>query len=75
MGIKQIRPINSASRFQSFPTFEEITAERPLKGLTRGKSKTGGRNNRGQLTSWFRGGGLCSGMDLCAPQVATRGSP
>ena len=57
MGIKQIRPINSASRFQSFPTFEEITAERPLKGLTRGKSKTGGRNNRGQLTSWFRGGG------------------
>jgi large subunit ribosomal protein L2 len=57
MGIKQIRPINSSSRFQTFPTFEEITADRPLKSLTRGKSGTGGRNNRGQLTSWFRGGG------------------
>jgi large subunit ribosomal protein L2 len=57
MGIKQIRPINSSSRFQSYSTFEEITASRPLKSLTEGKPSSGGRNNRGQLTSWFRGGG------------------
>ena len=57
MGIKQIRPINSSSRFQSYSTFEEITTSRPLKSLTEGKPSTGGRNNRGQLTSWFRGGG------------------
>lgn len=57
MGIKQIRPINSSSRFQSYSTFEEITVSRPLKSLTEGKPSSGGRNNRGQLTSWFRGGG------------------
>src|SRR5574337_839237 len=57
MPIKEIKPINSSSRFQSFPTFEEITADRPLKRLTRGKTSSGGRNNKGQLTSWFRGGG------------------
>jgi large subunit ribosomal protein L2 len=57
MGIKQIRPVNSSSRFQSFSTFDEITAARPEKSLTVGKKKTGGRNNKGQLTSWWRGGG------------------
>jgi large subunit ribosomal protein L2 len=57
MGIKQIRPINSSSRFQSRSTFEEVTAARPQKRLTSGKAKTGGRNNKGQLTSWWRGGG------------------
>jgi large subunit ribosomal protein L2 len=57
MGIRQVRPINSSSRFQSFPTFEEITTRGPEKSLTVGKSSTGGRNNRGQLTSWWRGGG------------------
>ena len=57
MPIKEIKPINSSSRFQSFPTFEEITTDRPLKRLTRGKTSSGGRNNKGQLTNWFRGGG------------------
>ncbi len=57
MGIRQLRPVNSSTRFQSFPDFAEITAERPNKRLTKGKPKTGGRNNRGQLTSWWRGGG------------------
>jgi large subunit ribosomal protein L2 len=57
MGIRQIRPINSSSRFQTFPDFKELTAEAPLKSLTRGKKGSGGRNNKGQLTSWFRGGG------------------
>jgi large subunit ribosomal protein L2 len=57
MGIRQIRPVNSSSRFQSYPDFAEITAERPVKALTAGKNRTGGRNNRGQITSWFRGGG------------------
>jgi len=57
MGIRQIRPINASSRFQSFPDFAEVTEQRPVKALTTGKSKSGGRNNRGQITSWFRGGG------------------
>jgi large subunit ribosomal protein L2 len=57
MGIRQIRPVNSSSRFQTFPDFVEVTADRPLKSLTKGKKSSGGRNNRGHQTSWFRGGG------------------
>ena len=57
MGIRQIRPVNASSRFQTFPDFEEVTAAKPLKALTEGKKSSGGRNNRGQLTNWFRGGG------------------
>jgi large subunit ribosomal protein L2 len=57
MPIKQRKPINSSSRFQTHLTFEEITRSEPEKSLTKGKTRTGGRNNRGQLTSWWRGGG------------------
>jgi large subunit ribosomal protein L2 len=57
MAIKQRKPTNPASRFQTYLTADEITVNRPHKALTAGKSSTGGRNNRGELTSWFRGGG------------------
>jgi len=57
MPTKQRKPINSSSRFQTHLTFEEITRTEPEKSLTRGKHSSGGRNNRGQLTSWWRGGG------------------
>jgi large subunit ribosomal protein L2 len=57
MPIKQRKPINSSSRFQTHLTFEEVTRAEPEKSLTRGKQRTGGRNNTGQLTSWWRGGG------------------
>ena len=57
MPIKERKPINSSSRFQTYLTFEELTTDRPQKSLTEGKSKSGGRNNKGQLTSWWRGGG------------------
>jgi large subunit ribosomal protein L2 len=57
MAIKQRKPTNAASRFQTYLTFDEITAERPHKALTVGKSNSGGRNNHGELTSWWRGGG------------------
>ena len=57
MGIRQIRPVNASSRFQSYPDFKEVTTDRPLKKLTKGKKRSGGRNNKGQQTIWFRGGG------------------
>jgi large subunit ribosomal protein L2 len=57
MPTKQRKPINSSSRFQTYLTFEEITREEPEKSLTEGQGKSGGRNNRGHLTSWWRGGG------------------
>jgi len=57
MAIKQRKPTNAASRFQTYLGFEEITAGQPHKPLTEGKSRSGGRNNGGELTSWWRGGG------------------
>ena len=38
-------------------TFEEITRSEPEKKLSKGLSKTGGRNNKGRVTIRFRGGG------------------
>ena len=57
MGIKQIKPTNPASRGQSYSTFEEVTRAEPYKPLTKGKKSSGGRNNQGEQTIWFRGGG------------------
>lgn len=57
MGIKQHKPTSPARRFQTVSTFEELTASKPHKALTSGKKRVSGRNNKGQLTIWFRGGG------------------
>jgi large subunit ribosomal protein L2 len=57
MAIKQRKPTNPASRFQTYSDFEELSRTAPHKPLTKGKSGTGGRNNRGEITIWWRGGG------------------
>lgn len=57
MAIKKRKPTNPASRYQEYSGFTEITTRRPHKALVEGKKNSGGRNNSGQLTSWWRGGG------------------
>lgn len=57
MGIKTYRPYTETRRFQTGPTFEEITTSEPYKPLLDPKTRISGRNNRGQLTIWHRGGG------------------
>jgi large subunit ribosomal protein L2 len=57
MAIKRRKPYTPASRFQEYPSFEEITKKEPEKALTRGKKASGGRNNQGEITIWWRGGG------------------
>ena len=57
MPVKTYKPTSPGMRQRSTSSFAEITTSRPLKSLTVGKKKTGGRNNLGQLTSWWRGGG------------------
>ena len=57
MGIKKFRPTSPGRRFMSVQTFDELTSAKPLKSLTEAKSQSGGRNNRGQITVRFRGGG------------------
>ncbi len=44
-------------RQKSVSTFEEITRSRPEKSLVRPIKKSGGRNNKGRITSRRRGGG------------------
>ena len=57
MATKQLKPITPASRFASRPDFAEITTSKPEKSLVRKLNKTGGRNNKGRITSRRRGGG------------------
>jgi large subunit ribosomal protein L2 len=57
MPIRKMNPTSPGQRFQTVQVFDEITATTPHKPLTEPIHSTGGRNNRGQLTSWWRGGG------------------
>ncbi|HEX9723737.1 MAG TPA: 50S ribosomal protein L2 [Vicinamibacteria bacterium] len=57
MPVKKYRPTSPGRRFLTVQTFEELSKEQPLKSLTEPKKGSGGRNSRGEITSWFRGGG------------------
>jgi large subunit ribosomal protein L2 len=57
MGIRKLKPTNPASRFQEVADFAEVTQSDPHKPLTEGKKRISGRNNKGRITTRFRGGG------------------
>src|SRR5512134_593490 len=57
MPIRNYKPTSAGRRFQSVQTFDDITTSRPHKPLVETLDRSGGRNNRGHLTSWWRGGG------------------
>src|SRR6201747_2083050 len=57
MGIRAYKPTSAGRRFYTVSDFAEITTDLPLKKLTEGKARTGGRNHFGRITSRFRGGG------------------
>jgi len=57
MPVKQFKPTSAGRRGASGYTFGEITKSEPEKSLTRAKTKTAGRNNRGKVTVRHRGGG------------------
>ncbi len=57
MGIKKLKPVTSSQRFRTVSDFAEITSERPEKSLLEPLNRTGGRNNRGRVTAFQRGGG------------------
>ncbi|MEE9239862.1 MAG: 50S ribosomal protein L2 [bacterium] len=57
MPLKKFKPTSPGRRFMSILTRDEITRDRPEKSLTRGLSKSGGRNNYGRTTTFWRGGG------------------
>ena len=57
MANRKTRPTSPGRRFGTFQDRSELTAKRPHKPLTDGKSSSGGRNSGGRITSRHRGGG------------------
>jgi len=57
MPVKTVKPTTPGQRQKSVSTFEEITKSKPEKSLVRPLKKSGGRNNKGRITSRRRGGG------------------
>ena len=57
MPIKKYRPTSPATRFRVGNAYSELTTDKPEKSLTKGKSKSGGRNHDGKMTMRYIGGG------------------
>lgn len=57
MAIKRYRPTSAGRRFMTVSAFDEITRSEPEKSLVTPLKKSGGRNNRGRITSRHIGGG------------------
>ena len=57
MPIRKYKPTSPGRRQMSVQTFDEITTSEPYRPLTETLKKSGGRNNTGEVTMWWRGGG------------------
>ena len=57
MAIRKLKPNTPGTRYMSISSFDEITKTTPEKSLTVSLTKSGGRNNKGRVTSFHRGGG------------------
>src|SRR5712691_3465146 len=57
MALRQHQPTSAGRRFQSVADFAEISKKSPERSLLVPLHKSGGRNNRGRVTSFQRGGG------------------
>jgi large subunit ribosomal protein L2 len=57
MALKQFNPVTPSLRGTVMVSREGLWKGKPVKGLTEGKSSSGGRNNHGHTTVRFRGGG------------------
>ena len=57
MAIRVYKPTTPGRRNASVSDFSDLTRSTPEKSLVRKKSKTGGRNSYGRMTSRHRGGG------------------
>src|SRR5207237_1942498 len=57
MPIRKYKPTSAGRRFQTVQVFDEITTQEPPRPLVEPLGRSGGRNNHGEITSWWRGGG------------------
>ncbi len=57
MPVRKLKPITPAQRFRVVNGFDAITTDKPEKSLLEPRKSTGGRNNKGKMTSRYIGGG------------------
>jgi len=57
MGVKKFKPVTPSARYRTVSDFSDVTKSEPEKALLEPRKRTGGRNNRGRITSRHRGGG------------------
>jgi large subunit ribosomal protein L2 len=57
MPIKIYKPTSPARRYHTVLVNDDITTSTPHKPLVEKLDQSGGRNNHGEITSWWRGGG------------------
>ena len=57
MSVRKLKPVTPAQRFRVVNGFDAITTDKPEKSLLEPKKRTGGRNNKGKMTSRHIGGG------------------
>ena len=57
MALKKYNPITPGQRGLVLIDRSELFKGKPVKKLTKGLTKSGGRNNTGRITSWQKGGG------------------
>src|SRR6478609_11395733 len=57
MAIRKTKPTSPGRRFATYQDRNEVTTSKPNKKLTKGKTRSGGRNVNGRVTARHRGGG------------------
>ena len=57
MALKNFNPTTPSRRALVLVDKKKIFKGKPLKKLVKGLSKSGGRNNKGRITVWWKGGG------------------
>jgi large subunit ribosomal protein L2 len=57
MALKSFKPVTPSQRQLVIVDRSELWRGKPVKSLTEGLRKSGGRNNHGHTTSWQKGGG------------------
>ena len=57
MALKSYKPVTPSQRQLVIVDRSELWKGKPVKALTEGLRKTGGRNSHGHVTSWQKGGG------------------
>jgi large subunit ribosomal protein L2 len=57
MALKSYKPVTSSQRGLVLVNRSALWKGKPVKALTEGKTSSGGRNNKGRITIWHRGGG------------------